>query len=72
MEKEEIIEKYKENKEKLSFLKPRYLEMFELRHGLRDGKKRTWREMGEHYGLSRTRPSQLVARVEYEVERLEV
>ncbi len=64
----DIIEKYKSYKNTLK-LKPRYLDIFDYRYGLADGKKHTLNESGRKFRISGTRVGQIVARVRYEVEK---
>lgn len=63
-----IIEKYQKLRNRLN-LKPRYLRIFEFRHGIND-KPHTLKESGEKFGVSSGRIRQIVARVIYELEKL--
>lgn len=67
-----MIKNYAANKHRLTYLKARYLEIFEYRVGLADGSFHTLREAGEKYGVKGVRIQQITARVEYELELLQV
>jgi len=66
-----MIKQYAANKHRLTYLRPRYLEIFEYRVGLVDGSFHTLREAGEKYGVKWVRIQQITARVEYELEQLQ-
>ena len=62
----DILEEYKSYKNALR-LKPRYLDIFEYRHGLANGEKHSLDECGSQFHISGTLVRQIVARVEYEI-----
>lgn len=64
----EIIEKYRACADALK-LKRRYLDIFDFRYGLSDGKGHSFKECGKKFGVSGERIRQIVARVEYEIEK---
>jgi DNA-directed RNA polymerase sigma subunit (sigma70/sigma32) len=64
---EELVEEYLSKKDLLK-LKPRYLDIFEFRHGLFDGFPHSLAESGKKFGISGTRIRQLVARVKDELD----
>jgi len=66
---EDLITQYQKIKPQLS-LKQRYFDIFELRHGLKDGVKHTFKECGEKFGISGTRARQLDARVQYKIQKI--
>ena len=68
LEHDELLRLYAAKKELLP-VNPRYLAIFELRHGLTDGQTHTLKETGKKFGISGTRVSQMEARVEYEIEK---
>lgn len=65
-----LIKNYNVTKEKLSRLQPRYFGIFEYWVGITDGTYHTFKESGEHFGVSPERIRQITKRVEYEVECL--
>lgn len=69
MMKAEIIKKYQLVKDSLS-LGPRYLEVFEFKNGITDGRVYTLIECAKKFGVSRTRIQQIEARVLYGLENL--
>lgn len=66
----EIIEKYNKYKSQLK-IGPRYLEAFEFRYGLIDGLNHTYKETGKRLGVTQERIRQMVARLLYELDRVE-
>lgn len=61
------IDKYIQKKHLLK-LKDRYINIFEYRNGIIDGRRHTHKETGNKFGISDTRISQIEARVWYEIE----
>jgi DNA-directed RNA polymerase sigma subunit (sigma70/sigma32) len=65
----DFVEEYKKRRSSIR-LKPRYLDIFEFRYGLVDGKKHTLEETGKKFSISGTRVMQITARVQYEIENI--
>lgn len=65
----DFVEEYKKRRSSIG-LKPRYLDIFEFRYGLVDGKKHTLEETGKKFSISGTRVMQITARVQYEIENI--
>ncbi|MEK7589450.1 MAG: sigma factor-like helix-turn-helix DNA-binding protein [Patescibacteria group bacterium] len=63
-----MIEQYKKVRNRLN-LKPRYIRIFEFRHGI-DDKPHTLKESGKMFNISPERVRQIIARVLYELEKL--
>jgi DNA-directed RNA polymerase sigma subunit (sigma70/sigma32) len=66
-----LIKKYTSHKKELKLL-PRYLHIFEFRNGLTDGEFHTQAETGRKFNISATRVYQMMARLEYELEKLDL
>ena len=67
---EDLLKKYLAAKSSLN-LGERYFAIFELRHGLTDGRGHSLKECGERFGVGPERIRQIEGRVLYEVGKMD-